>query len=108
MLEIVQEILIAEQKAEDVARTAREHASALRSDAEKDIQDQLVKARNDAGGLVQKRLKDARAKQELQYRAAVEQTNSVTATFPEDHRDAVDDLISEIALFICEPEFLRE
>ena len=108
MLEIVQEILQAEQKAEDVARAARERASTLRSDAEKNVQEQLTKARNDAAGLVQQRLTDARAEQERQYRAVVEQTNSVTATFPEDHRDAVDDLISKIVLFICEPEFLRE
>ena len=108
MLEIVQEILQAEQKAEDVARTARERASALRSEAEKDVQEQLAKARNDAAVLVQQRLADARAKQEKQYRAVVEQTDLVTATFPEDHRDAVDDLISKIVLFICEPEFLRE
>lgn len=108
MLEIVEEILQAEKKAEELVRSAKERASTLRGDAERDVQELLAKARADAKEISQNSLFEARAGLDRQFKDVLDQSNAITDTFPEDNRDAVEALIEEICRFIREPEYLRD
>ena len=107
MLEIVQEILEAEQKAEAILAEARERAGKLRADAESNAQEQLSTARARAAELVQTRLGQTRADLDRKYQAVVEQAAATTAAFPDANAEGVDALISNIVQFICEPEYRR-
>ena len=104
MLEIVQDILEAERKAEDTLKKAKEEAAKIRAEAEGKANKILADARNEARLSSQDRLEQARRQSsEETERRLIEERKKIDI-FEEEHSTEIGALVSDIAKLIIQTD----
>lgn len=96
MLEIVQEILKAEKKAETTLNNAKEKAANIRAEAESRANKLLADARTNARESSQNEIENARGQSSAAVEKSLEEERRKTGMFAETHSAEIDSIVSEI------------
>ena len=108
MLEIVHEIIEAEQKAAEIVKSARDTASKLKSDFEREANERIGKVREEVKLNTRKEVEEAQQLGKQQLAESNTKQNDANAHFRDNHKKEIDDLISDIIQFIITPEFQKD
>ena len=107
MLEILNEILEAERRAEETVKQAREEAAKLSGAAEAEVSRTLTEARERARESYQDAINEARSRAE-KSRQDEDRISTDADAFMESRKDAISEAVDRITDRILTPEYRRE
>jgi vacuolar-type H+-ATPase subunit H len=107
MLDILHEIIEAEQKAAEIVKNARETAAAKKSGFESEANERLFKAREDAKSYTREKVEDAQKSAVKRLNDSLANESDINARFREAHGKEIDNLEKDIIDFIITPEFQK-
>ncbi len=100
MIEIVHDILDAEQKAEALLKNAKEEVEKIRADADSKANKIISDARNEAHRSSQERIEQFKVRSSLDTEHALEKEKNKIDEFAEAHSAEIDSLVSDITKLI--------
>ncbi len=104
MRQIVKDILETESRIREILDQARQKASEIRLAAEKEVSEQVRVARQQAQGIIQAEVEEARKKsQQIREETLGRADQQMHASF-DGKKQAVDDLVTRICAVIVNPE----
>ena len=104
MLEIVQEILDAEQKAEEAVEKAKAEADRIRVETDGKANKIIQDARNEIQRSSLEQIEEARRRSSAETEKALEQERSKIDVFEQDHAAKIDSLVSEIVDLVVQTD----
>ena len=108
MLEIIQEILSSEHKAEEIISHARQNATKQKSDIEADLNTRVAEARDQAKLMLQQKIQHAKNTALHEKREALEKSAESGEQFHTHHKHEIDSLVEEIVSFVITPEYQKD
>ena len=107
-MEIVKEIIQAENQAEALVNRAREQASQIRAEGEKWVNENLSKAKTEAKEQLKNRVEKARVDSEGKVSQTVDSGTHDLAEYLKSNEKLLDTVASEIVAFVLTPEYKRD
>ena len=101
MLEIVQDILAAEGKAEKIIQKARDESAKIRAQADTTAESMLRDSREDARKLAGERLEKARESTKEETAMSLREEEQRIKRFADTHQDEIDQVVDEIVELIA-------
>ena len=108
MLDILHEIIEAEQKAAEIVKNAREAGAVKKSSFESEANERLFKAREDAKSYTREKVEEAQKAAGKRLNESLANESDVSARFRETHGKEIDNLVKDIIHFIITPEFQKD
>jgi vacuolar-type H+-ATPase subunit H len=108
MQEIVDEVLQAEQMAEQIVKSARQKSMEMKTASENELSERVKKAREDAQKFIQEAVIEAKEKAREDYENAVKKDEEKNLDFYKKNEEKVKLIIDEIIHLIITPEYSRE
>lgn len=106
MFEIVDEIVQAERRAEQIVSEARDEAEKIRSDFDAEEREALSNAREEAAEILRRRVESAREEENRRLQEALSAQES-GEQFLQRHPDEVDKVVDRITELLIIPEHER-
>jgi len=108
MKRIIEEVLEAEEKVDEILKQARQEASEIARSAEKEISEKMNSARQEALDLIKNAVEDAKKEGERIGAETLKQADREKDTLVKDKKDAIDGLVDNICSIILTMEYERE
>jgi V/A-type H+-transporting ATPase subunit G/H len=108
MQEIVDEVLHAEQTAEQIVKDARQKSMEMKNAFENEMSEKVKAAKEDAQKYIQEAVKEAKENAEKTYETAVKEAEKKNLDFYSKNEEKIKLIIDEITRIIITPEYNRE
>jgi V/A-type H+-transporting ATPase subunit G/H len=108
MRDVVEQILSAEGEAKARIQKARESASAIRTQADREAEQRLQEARTQAQDTIRSAVTGAREQGEREHGALVEQAHRESKQFIESHTADIEKTIAKAVERIIKPEYAED
>ena len=105
MLNIVERILGTEEEAARLIKAAREEASDIKADADRDHDLKLREARRTGQETIQRAINDATERGKRERDALVEEARRAGDRFAEEHRPEIERTVETIVTRMLKPEY---
>jgi vacuolar-type H+-ATPase subunit H len=104
MREIVDEVLSAEKKAEDLIQEAKKQAAEIRNQAETLVAERVKEARDRARELVRTRVEEAEQKAEQKYSQVIGDARKAGQEHLKENAKEMDTAVEELVRLIIQPQ----
>lgn len=108
MLEVITEILDAEEKARAIVSQAKEKADELRRDVEAEERELVAEARRKADELFKERVEAARREADSRYQQEIHHQTESDRRFESTRRSALESAVSAVVEIISRPAYDEE
>jgi vacuolar-type H+-ATPase subunit H len=105
MLEVITDIIEAEEKARKIVSEAQEQASRLKSEVEAEERRTLAEAREKAAEIYRRNVAEAQEQADARYQQALRRNRSRGREFEEEHRERIDRVVDRIVGLLSRPAY---